>query len=178
MDQEVGDAYGEEQKSPDNKKATQVKADNVSNISTQRASQVVNRFTSQISKTTEEIKEDISQIPNSPIFADPLLQNEIIDVAPGGVDLSATQPGNMISLATPATQAMHKAKSHNLRGKQTERVLDKTNQNATIQAEVIPFDEVNEANTQRVLKEEEVKNGRIHEEQESDNEKGTEHRSA
>ena len=85
---------------------------------------------------------------------------------------------NLISLATPATQAIQKAKSQNLRGKQTERVSDKTNQNSIIQAEVIHFDEANEANTQRVLKEEEVKNGRIREEQESDNENGTEHRSA
>ena len=42
------DSYDEEVKSPDLKKGASgvVKSDDVSNISTQRASQVVNRFTS------------------------------------------------------------------------------------------------------------------------------------
>lgn len=42
------DSYDEEYKSPEIKKATNItgRADDVSNISTQRASQVMNRFTS------------------------------------------------------------------------------------------------------------------------------------
>ena len=52
----------EEGKSPNNKKINGTgRVENVSNISTQRASQVINRFTSQVSyKSSEKIKEDIA----------------------------------------------------------------------------------------------------------------------
>jgi len=57
-----GESYGEEVKSPiDKQTSVAAKTENMSNVSTQRASQVVNRFTSQTSgKNAEEIKEDIA----------------------------------------------------------------------------------------------------------------------
>ena len=92
-------------KSPEEKKIAiggAAKGDNDSNISTQRASQLVNKFTSQVSlKNAEEIKEDIPQIPNSPTSQDPLLQSEIVDLAPT-IDLNATAAGASLNfMAAP-----------------------------------------------------------------------------
>jgi hypothetical protein len=82
---------------------------------------------------------------------------------------------NMPFLAAPGTQIMTSSKAQKLRGKQTERVSDMhTQHEQTITAEVIQFDEVNEPNTERIMKEEEVKNGRILEEGESEGHEGTE----
>ena len=117
----------------------------------------------------------------SPVSAiDPMvLSQDVADISPSH-DLSTTQiDAGLQFMNAPATDLIVGGKGRDLRGKQTERVSEKMTaaNGGTIQAETYLLDETNDYNTHRNAAEE-SKNRRIDEEMESENENGTEHKSA